>query len=155
MKKIKEGDIFEIATETGKGYFQYIESGKLACELIRVFPKLFPKTNVDFDVEINADQYYFVRFPLVTALKKGIVNYVGNYNVPNNVVAPKEMITMDFLNNERNWYVINTDTLRQKKADRKLPETRKLSPFGIWNDTLLKLRIEQEWTPETWESFLD
>ncbi len=48
------------------------------------------------------------------------------------------------------WYIVNTDTLHHQLVQDLSPEEKMLSPWGIWNDTLLIQRLVENWELEQW-----
>lgn len=50
----------------------------------------------------------------------------------------------------RGWQIVNLETLHTENVQTLTPEQKKLSQIGIWNDTLLRERLESGWTLEQW-----
>lgn len=48
------------------------------------------------------------------------------------------------------WHIVNTDTWKGQMVNELTPEERLLSPWGIWNDTLLVERLAQKWSLDQW-----
>ncbi|MCG9968492.1 hypothetical protein L9W92_10555 [Pelotomaculum terephthalicicum JT] len=152
MKKIQIGDVFEIATSKGKGYFQYIYSNKTIGELIRILPGLYLDKPRNMIAIAAAKEVYFVHFPLKAAFKKGIVQFIGNYSLPQDLELPRQMRSknVDKNGNLICWYIVEYDTWRRVIIKELTKDQKKLSPWGIWNDTLLIERLAEGWTPEEW-----
>lgn len=155
MQKIKRGDVFEVKTNQGRGYVQYLKHDDFSCALVRVFPKHFMEAPSDLANIIKNSEYYYVGYLVDYAYKEKLVDFVGNYKVPRHVTIPKKMMLMENYKGTYHWNIVDVKTLRRREANRNLTKDRKLSPFGYWSHDILQLRIEQEWTPETWETFLD
>ncbi|GGA49178.1 hypothetical protein [Psychrobacillus lasiicapitis] len=48
------------------------------------------------------------------------------------------------------WHIIDYDTWSRENVERLSKEQKQLSPWGIWNDTLLKQRLAEGWTLDKW-----
>jgi len=153
MSKIQIGDLFSIQTLKGLAYFQYVQSSKKTMgEIIRILHGLFVEQPNDFQKIINAKELFFVHFPLKFALKKGIVSFIGNFNLPNDLQIPKFMRDKNVDRNKNliDWDIVNVDTWMIEKVKSLSEEQKQLSPWGIWNDTLLIERLREGWTLEKW-----
>lgn len=151
MKKISIGDLFEIETSKGFAYFQYCFKDENLGELIRVLPGIFPDRLDSFDKIVAEKEVFMVFFPLLMAYRKKIVHLVGNKELPN-VEKPKFMREEYFTENgQEGWYIVDTDTWKRTKVKKLTPEQESLSPWGIWNDTLLIERIEEGWSLDNWK----
>lgn len=152
MKKIQVGDVFEITTTKGKGYFQYIYHNKTIGELIRVLPGLYLKQPQDMIPVVAAKELYFVHFPLKASYKQGIVRLIGNFNMPEGLKLPKKMRD-NFVDRNGNiicWHIVDYSTWKNESVKVLTEEQKGLSPWGIWNDTLLIERLVEGWTPDKW-----
>lgn len=153
LPKVNYGDVFEIKTSNGMGYFQLIKNATVDdCELIRVFRGTFDNEE-DARIENLAatKEAYFIRFPLRYALKRKLVRYIGNYKVPDEVVIPRFFRSKDMVRGEFiSWDIVDSETLKRKLFKELSDEQKKLSPFGVWNDTLLAERIASGWSLEDW-----
>lgn len=67
MKKIQIGDVFEIETPKGKGYFQYVYHNKAIGELIRILPGLY-FDEPDFPSITMKEELYFCTFPFESGI---------------------------------------------------------------------------------------
>jgi hypothetical protein len=150
MAKIKIGDIYEIKTKKGKGYFQLVSSDKLEGELIRVFYKLFDKEEPSLQSLIKGE-YYLIGFPLKYALKQDIVKFVRNIELPPDFKIPRYMRTKHKIGDEfLGWYIVDRETLKLNFVEQLDENQKKLSPHGIVNDTYLIERFEEDWRLEDW-----
>lgn len=149
MKKIKLGDVFEIITPKGKAYLHYIfKDPVMKVELLRVLPGLYAEKPKDIDRLIATNERYMIFFPLTAANKKGIVQVVGYYP-PDNFGKPKYMRSEHNIRGEAmGWHIVDTDTLKRELVETLSPEQKKLSEWGIWNDTLLIERLIEGWALE-------
>lgn len=129
MKKIEIGDIFEIPTHIGMGYFQCVkEAPRTECETIRIFYGVYK--NVE---ESNLNQLakekevYFIQFPLKYAVKKNLVKYVGNYAIPEHLVVPRYYRTEHILRGEFIcWHIVDSETLKRESVKELSELQRKL-----------------------------
>ncbi|WP_459195748.1 hypothetical protein [Wukongibacter baidiensis] len=154
LKKIRYGDVFEIITERGLGFFQCVkEASASECETIRILPGVYEEhESVDLNNLTQQKEVFFVQFPLKYAVKKKCVKPVGNYTVPESVELPKYFRTKHIVRGEFiSWHIVNSDTLQILSVKELSDEEKLLSPAGIWNDTLLAERIAEGWKPEDWK----
>lgn len=151
MGKLKIGDIFSIQTSKGNGYFQYVFNNKDIGELIRVFNNTLNE-KLDIKKMVNSQNYYFIHFPLKAAYKQNIVKLIGNHDVPSSVKLPQKMRSkkVDNYGQFICWQIVDYNTWQNENKKELSSEEKKLSPWGIWNDTLLIERIEEEWDPTKW-----
>lgn len=148
--RIKIGDVFEIKTNKGYGYFQLINSDRLEGELIKVFYELHnaPTNSIG---DIIKDDFYFVGFPLKYALKRKLVSYIGNKALPKDFKLPTKMREKHVIgNNHLGWYIVERDTLKRTFVEKLSDEQKGLSPLGIINDTYLIERFDEGWRLENW-----
>lgn len=150
MAKIKVGDIFEINTPKGKAYLHYINKDPITGELIRVLQGLYSERPVNFNELASLKERYIISFPLTAATKQKIVEPVGSYSA-SDFSKPKLMRTEHNVRGEfLGWYIIDTDTWQRQLVKILTPEQKKLSPWGIWNDTLLIENLTNDWSLEKW-----
>jgi hypothetical protein len=150
MSKIKIGDIFDIKTPKGNAYLHYIFKDKTIGELVRVLPGLYNLQPDNLDGLVGSKESFMIFFPLTQALKQKIVALVGHY--PENTFhKPKHMRTEHIIRGEfLGWHIIDTDTWARKLVKDLTPEQKKMSPWGVWNDTLLIERLVEGWDLEKW-----
>lgn len=90
-----------------------------------------------------------IYFPLSTANKQKIVEKVGSYL--SKFEKPKYMRTEHIVKGEfLGWYIVNTDTWQRQLVKSLNSEQKQLSPWGIWNDTLLVENLVTDWSLEKW-----
>lgn len=151
MSKVELGDIFELTTEKGnKIYFQCVEvpfDTKNEVELIKVFYNLWSDTPTELKSIIKSD-YFLNRFPLKSAMRKKIVTKIGNYAIPEYFEVPRYYRTINFTGDA--WQIVDSKTLKRETVSKLSEEHRKLSPWGMMNDTLIIELLEQGWKLETW-----
>lgn len=152
MVKFELGDIFEIETSKGKGYFQCVHSDELRGELIKVFNHLFLNKPENIENILFDYDFYYLGFPLESAYRKKIVQKVGYMSLPKNFKIPKYMRSKYVVKGEFiGWHIINTQTLKRKLVSDLTEDQRQLSEYGIANDTFLINRLEEGWTPKKWK----
>lgn len=150
MTKIKEGDIFEINTPAGLGYLHYIYKDSAIGELVRVLAGIYPERPSDFDKLTTSKERYMIFFPLSAAYKRKIIERVGNYPAEG-FSMPKYMRTEHNVRGEfLGWHIVNTNNWHRQLVATLTPEQKKLSPWGIWNDTLLIEKLVDDWRLEQW-----
>ena len=148
MRRIKLGDIFEIATPKGLAYAQYTHKHKEFGELVRVFNGQHTVRPNDLR-NVMAEVQFLCFFPLQTAVNRDLVTIAGNAPIPkeaaefptfrSGIVDPTtgKVEQWWFWDGEKAWRV---GTLT--------PKQRKMPIRGIWNDTLIIERIVDGWTAE-------
>lgn len=150
MKKIRIGDIFEINTPNGKAYLHYIYKDKVTGDLLRILTGLYPERLVNFDELAGSKERYMIFFPLSAANKQKIVVPVGYYPA-DNFNKPKHMRTEYNVRGEfLGWHIVDTDTWERQLVKNLTSEQKQLSPWGIWNDTLLVENLTNEWSLDKW-----
>lgn len=150
MARIKVGDIFEINTPKGKGYLHYIHKDPVTGELIRVLQGLYSERPANFNELVGLKERYIISFPLTAATKQKIVEPVGFYSA-SDFSKPKLMRTEYNVRGESlGWHIVDTDTWQRQLVKTLTPEQKKLSPWGIWNDTLLIENLVDNWDLEKW-----
>lgn len=153
MKKVQIGDLFAIETPKGKGYFQYVYlNSQDDIELIRVLPGLYAEEPQNMEGLVSQKEVFFVQFPVRAAYRRKIIRLIGHYEVlPGIEVPPKRMRTTHVIRGEFIcWHIVDYETLQRVSAKELTEEQKKLSPWGIWNDTLLIEKMVEGWTPEKW-----
>jgi hypothetical protein len=153
MGKVKLGDIVEIKTSVGLAYAIYThvhEKPPKFGAIIRVFDQLFQARPESF-LELVAGPVRFVTFfPLRVAVSKELVSIVGNVGVPDSMKKFPIFRSGSILDPETKrvsaWWL--WDGIREWRVGQLSPEQRKLPIRGVWNDTLLVQRIEENWRPE-------
>lgn len=150
MGKISIGDIFEITTPKGRAYLHYVHKDKATGELIRVLHGIYSERPMNFDNLAAGDERYYISFPLAAAVRQKIVVPVGHYPASNfgkpKLMRIKHNIRGEFLG----WYIVDTETWQRKLLKNLSEEQKKLSPWGVWNDTLLIENLVNDWSLDKW-----
>lgn len=150
---MRTGDIFEIHTPEGKAYLQYITTDDVSGELVRVLNGTFLQTPKSEELEklVIARKRFKVHFPLKAAQRKGIVHKVG-HSESGDLSKPQYMRAKKVVRGElHGWHIVETTTGKRELVDSLSEEQIKLSPWGVWNDTLLIERISKGWSLERWD----
>lgn len=153
MKRVQVGDVFEIETPKGMGYFQYVYlNPRNDIELIRVFPGLYAEEPQNMEGLVSQKEVYFVQFPVRAAYRRKIIRLIGHYEVPPGLeVPPKQMRTTHVVRGEFVcWHIVDYETLQRASVKELAEEQKTLSPWDIWNDTLLIEKMVEGWTLEKW-----
>lgn len=151
MPKLKLGDIFEIKTQKGNGYFQCVYSAKSNGELIKVFYKLHRQRPANLEDIVYDDDFYYIGFPLKFALKRKLVELVGHIFVEKDFEKPQYARSPHVIRGEfQGWHIIDTTTLKRTLVPKLTEEQKRLSPHGIVNDIYIKDRFEEGWRLESW-----
>lgn len=150
MKKIRVGDLFEINTPKGKGYLHYIYKDSVTGEMIRVLQGLYPERPTDLSDIVRLEERYIISFPLLAATKKGIVKAIGHYPA-SGFSKPQLMRTEHSIRGKfLGWHLVDTESWQRQLVQVLSPEQRKLSPWGVWNDTLLIEKLVNDWRLDDW-----
>ena len=149
--KLNPGDIYKIETKIGYGFLQYIETSKNKLQYVRVLDFLSNDGVIEQEA-VDLPERWNIEFPLKSARYKKIVELVGNYQIPKNYkvaeyARTKHIIRDDFLG----WHIVNRSTLKRTLKEKLTKDEKKLSPYGIFNDTLIKEYLEENWRLENWE----
>jgi len=151
MTKIELGDVFEINTNKGKAYFQCVKIDRSKWDIIKVFNQLYDERPSSIENVVKVPDSYLVGFALIAAYKRKLVEKVGNIALPKNFQLPKYMRNEHIIGREfLGWHIIDTNTWKRQLVKELSLEQKQLSPWGIWNDTLLKERLESGWNLENW-----
>ena len=152
LKNLALGDVFGISTNSGIGFIQFVSDTEDNCELIRVLIGLYESYEDISEEIIKQKERYFLHFPLRSAFKKKLIHYIGNYNIPQNVIIPRyfRSQTVHPKTNSTSWYIFEEDICKMKHIEVLSNEIIALSDWSVWNDTLLKERLEQNWALEDW-----
>ena len=149
MARVKIGDIFELKTSKGKAYLHYIFNDETNGDLVRVLSGLYSDQPEDIESLASEGEDFFVFFPLLSAYRKKIVENVGHYT--SDYTRPEYMRATHYIRGEfLGWHIIKTDTWQRELVKELNDKQKKLSPWGIWNDTLLVERLEEGWTLDRW-----
>lgn len=146
--RTKFGDVFEIKTARGLGYFQFVNKHPEFGQLIRVLPGIHEERPADLSKLSAEKEVYFVFFPVTAAVSKALVEKIGNFAVPiwaQGIPLMRRPGARAPGGKVLTWFIVND---RGEKLVKELSEDqRQLSLAVIWNDTLLAERIAAGWKP--------
>ena len=150
MAKLKIGDVVEIKTARGFGYLHYTHKHRQYGALLRAFPGFYEARPSHLTELVRGVSTFQCFFPLAAALSQGIVSIVGNVEL-SAVEAEFPIFRAGVLNPVSQkvdvWWLWNGQ--EEWKVGELTSEQRRLSIRGVWNDRLLRDRLESEWRPET------
>lgn len=151
IMKLNKGDVFKINTKNGLGFLQYIETDRLGVEFIRVLEPISNSDTISQN-QVDMQERWNTGFPLKAALKKNIVEKIGNFEIP------KSFIYSEYARSEHSirgefigWHIVNKTTLKRQLKKVLSPNEINLSPYGVMNDTLIIERLEQNWRLQNWK----
>lgn len=155
--KVRVGDLIEIKTGKGLVYAIYTHRHDKPPKygaLLRVFDEVYELRPDTFDATIKHPVRFSVFFPLQAAVNRGLVEVVATVQIPDGLrqfplfrsgMVNPETKTVD------SWWL--WDGEREWRIGRLTQEQRKLSIRGVWHDTMLIQRIEEDWRPENDPSY--
>lgn len=152
--KIEPGDVYTLPFSEGLILLQYVATGKDRIDIVRVFRvecKVEDKVNIAEIV--SGKEAFFLHFALNGAVRKGIVSFVGHFDLPDECSVPMHMRTMTRKNiaSPPQWFMVNVETLERTSITELTEDIVKLSPFGVWNDTFLIDRMNEGWSLTSWK----
>ena len=149
MGRVSFGDIIEIKLNHGLIYAQYTHKHPQYGALIRVFNTVYATQPSDWKY-VRTDKVRFsCFFPLSAAINKNIFKIVGHSEVAeenkqfpifrSGIIDPitKKVATWWLWDGNKSWMIGDLNA-----------EQRKMPIRGVWNDTMLIKRLEENWTPE-------
>jgi hypothetical protein len=149
VRRIKSGDVFEIHTQKGLAYAQFLFKDKMYGNLIKVFKGFFAKRPeyVQDLMELPVQLKTFI--PLQAAINQGIFEVIGRQPVSDED-AQLPLFKMGIRDPHSGkvavWFL--WDGKREWRIDELTSEQRSYPWRGTLNDTLLIERIEEGWTQE-------
>lgn len=152
MRTIEIGDVFAIDTLKGKVLLHYVLEDKNTGAMIKVLDGFYDYSRgIDLKLVEELPEQFIVSFPIDEAYKTGIVSLIGN--VPcRNFEKPKFMRTKHNIKGKfLGWHIVNTETWYRQLVLTLTDEQTKLSPWGIWNDTVLVERLNNGWSLDNWK----
>lgn len=150
MEKIKIGDLFEIITQRCRAYLHYFYSDSITGDMIRVLKGLYAERPTDLYKLVTDNERFIVAFPIKAAKKEKLIECVGNFSTVTfqkpKVMRTKHIIRGEFLG----WHLLDTETWERTLVKSLSSEQKKLSPWGIWNASLLIENLANDWSLENW-----
>lgn len=117
--------------------------------LLRVFDRTFSERPKDFEAVAVGAVRFSTFFPLAAAVSKGIVQIVGNVQVPDKLAQFPVFRsgTVDPATGKvASWSL--WDGEHSRRVGNLTLDQRRLPIRAVWNDTLLIEKIDSCWTPE-------
>jgi hypothetical protein len=141
------GDIIEVRTAKGLGYVQYTHEHReppTYGSLLRALPGLFARPPDDWEALARQQELFWVFCPISAALRqKG-----SPFRITANVPIPDEKAGFPVFryraHTDAAWWMWDGEREWMPKPDER-GTPRALE--GVWNDTLLIERIEEQWSP--------
>ena len=142
-KRIRPGDVLEVALEDGLGYVHFVGKHPQYGDGIRVSTAVL-KSRPTVAEELFKDAY-FTFYPAGAAVAQGLVTVVGNLPP---TPLPSVMRRRGAMSGRKvvTWIIQNAagETLKWSLSQ----EERLLPIVGIWNHAFLVERISEGWRPE-------
>lgn len=161
--KFQPGDVFEIKTPVGLGFFQYTHQCAGMGELVRVLPGLYKSRPEHLSGLVHQQELYYVHVTLEAACQECIVCKVGHEKLPKSATSFPIMRKPGMPNAEGTvpvWFIGNgakmstLDDMRQlKKVAVLTADQRRLSIKVLWPPNVMVERIAWGWTPERDDEF--
>lgn len=153
MKKIKIGDVFSISTKFGNVLFQFVSETQNNCDLIRILPGFYKSSDMNYQDAVNLKERYFLHFPVQAALNRKLIELIGNYCIPEQVRIPRHFRAKNVhpKSGKVSWYIREENKNMMKHVDKLTDEIIAMSDWCVWNDTLLRERLEENWSLEAWK----
>jgi len=147
--KINTGAVVEVPVSSGLAYAQLTHTAKPYGALLRVFPGIFEARPRDLSAVVNSVPLFSCFFPLAAAVRQRRVAIAGHQPVAE-ALRPFPIFRAGMVNPQTGrvdvWWL--WDGVNEIRVDKLEHQLRKLNIRGVWNDTLLAVRIEQQWRPE-------
>lgn len=144
------GDIYEIETTSGLGYFQYVGTSKRYCELIRVFPGTYSQRPSSFEETLSRGEAFMTFYPLPRALSEELVTWVHHEALPERFRVFPMMrwgTGTPPSGGARKWRLFDGEDFGALQE--MTPELAKMSVAGTSGHASLKNKIETGYTPES------
>jgi len=147
---VKLGDLFSIITSKGYAYLHYAYHDHSIGDMVRVLPGIYLEQPDNLETLVNKDEMFNVFFPLKPAIKKKKVTKLGNYSLNGFKVPNKMRIDHHVKGVFIGWHIVDIDSWQRELVTSLSDSQKKLSPWGVWNDTLLIERLEEGWSIDNW-----
>ncbi|WDZ80498.1 hypothetical protein PWG15_22200 (plasmid) [Ensifer adhaerens] len=148
--KINTGAVVEVPVSSGLAYAQCTHTKKPYGPLLRVFPGIFAVRPQDLSAVVAQAPLFSCFFPLGAAVRQRRVAIAEDQPVAEALrqfPLFRAGATDPATGKIGIWWL--WDGENETRVGRLTPEQRKLDIRGVWNDTLLAIRIEQQWRPES------
>ena len=148
---INPGEVYAIKTLIGFGFIQFVSLLDTGIELVRILEPIKQSADLSQN-EVDALERFSLQFPVKAANKKKLIQKVGQFAIPKHYSIPKKTRTEHNVRGEfLGWQIVEVKTLKRELKKALSKEDLKLSPHGIFNDTLLIEYLEKDWRLEDWK----
>jgi hypothetical protein len=148
---INPGEVYAIKTAVGFGFIQFVSLSGNGTELVRILEPLKQSADLSQN-EVDALERFSIQFPVKAANKKKLIQKVGQFAIPKHYSIPKRARTEHNIKGEfLGWHIVEVNTLKRELKKVLSKEELKLSPYGIFNDTLIIEYLEKNWRLEDWK----
>jgi len=148
--RLRIGDILEFETPKGLAYAQYSHEHPEYGELTRVLPGLHQHRPSDLSSLAQAQERFYVFYPVRPEVKDGLIRVAGSAPVPDRAKAFPMMRApgaFDLKTGEtRVWWLWDGTT--STRIGDLTPDLAKLSIKSFPSYSLLVERLADEWSPE-------
>lgn len=156
MKKLRIGDVYEIATPAPLAYVQFTHEHADMGQLVRVLPGLY-QSRPDLAKLAHARELYFVFYTLKYAVRDGEAEVITNAPLPERA-RPFPMMRRRV---RGGWQIANgskrltlDEINKMTYVQRLTPEQKKLSlGWELWPHPVMVRELARGWTPELEEEF--
>lgn len=149
--KLQAREVLAIKTNIGFGFIQYIKTGNLGIEIIRVLEPI-KDTNEISQSEVDIPERFTFQFVVKAALRKKILINTGLFKIPDFYKIPIKARTKHIIRGEfLGWHIVDQLTLKRELKKDLSKEDLLLSPHGCPNDTLLIEYLENNWRLDEWK----
>jgi uncharacterized protein YaaQ len=149
-KAVLDGQVFALPINHGVGYFQALFFVKKWGYWIKVFRGV-RDVPVDSPSElVGQEAQFYTFFPLIQAVKAGVVRSIGSLQVePSDRALPRLKTPGGVLRDGTvtDWFLIDGE--RVSRVHRLSDDERRLQDQMVVNDTALAEMLAEGWTPET------
>lgn len=148
--KLDPGDIFRIKTKPGYAFLQYFETIKTV-EYVRVLAPIAKDGSITQE-GVHEKERWTIGFPVKAAARKKIIERIGNFQIPESFTTPKYARTIHNIRGEHlGWFIVDRHSWHRQLKHELSEDELKISPWGVWNDTLLIERLEENWILAEWK----
>lgn len=142
-KRAVIGDVLEIVTPAGLGYFQYTHQHSMFGGLIRILEGIYDKRPSEpvLAAMTARRERFQIFFPVRAAANRGLVKIVAHEEVPPHA----REFPLFKSGRPGNWWL--WDGEKEWRVGDLSPAQLRLPSREIWNDTMLANRIAAGWSP--------
>lgn len=153
LLEVKYGDVFRVELTPGIGIIQCVkEAPNTGFEILRVLPGTYDEDSLgEMERIMMQKESFFLQLPLKYALKRKLLERVGNYPVPEQSGAPRYFRTEHRIGTKFvAWHIIDSETLKIRSVKELSISEMQFSEWDVISLPDLVEKIETGWTPEVW-----